>query len=147
MSEYFVSQPFISIDSTPFFQLNKGLILKVEDHQSIGIDQVEEELKESESALECLRASLMEKEIELQNVTAENDMLKLEIKNRELERSKLNDEACALTEAAKATKKEARMKLGYLIEEADKSRRKAARIIKQIKVVERQQEPKHQKHT
>lgn len=57
-------------------------------------------------------------------------MLKLEIKNREPERSKLNDEALALEEAARATEQEALSTLSYLTDEADHSSRKAARVTK-----------------
>lgn len=111
---------------------NKGLNLEVEGDHPIGTDQVKREFQESESVLESLQTSLMDKETELQSVMEENEILKSEINNRELERSKLNDEARALAEAARAAEKEALMKLGYLTEEADKSTRKVERVTEQL---------------
>ncbi|KAJ8570810.1 hypothetical protein K7X08_037782 [Anisodus acutangulus] len=84
-------------------------------------------LRESESTLADLRASLYDKETELQSIKEENEMLKSEMK-----KSKVNDEALALAEAARIAEKEALMKLGHLIEEADNSSRKAARVTEQL---------------
>ncbi|KAM6593381.1 hypothetical protein CsatA_001084 [Cannabis sativa] len=90
------------------------------------------ELKKSEATLSELKASLLDKETELQSITEENESLKMEIKNKETERSKVNDETAALADAAKAAEREALMKLGYATEEADKNSRRAARVTEQL---------------
>nr|GMC89164.1 interactor of constitutive active ROPs 2, chloroplastic-like [Ipomoea batatas]GMC95545.1 interactor of constitutive active ROPs 2, chloroplastic-like [Ipomoea batatas]GMD69914.1 interactor of constitutive active ROPs 2, chloroplastic-like [Ipomoea batatas] len=94
--------------------------------------ELEAELKKSESLLADLEASLSAKETELQSITRENETLKSEIKKRDEEGSKANEESAALVETAKAAEREALMKLGYLTEEADKSSRKAARVTEQL---------------
>ncbi|KAK4345609.1 hypothetical protein RND71_035785 [Anisodus tanguticus] len=70
-------------------------------------------LRESELTLADLRASLYGKETKLQSIREENEMLKSEMK-----KSKVSDEALALTEAARIAEKDALMKLGHLTEEA-----------------------------
>nr|GMD59670.1 interactor of constitutive active ROPs 2, chloroplastic-like [Ipomoea batatas] len=94
--------------------------------------ELEAELKKSESLLADLEASLSAKETELQSITRENETLKSEIKKRDEEGNKVNEESAALVETAKAAEREALMKLGYLTEEADKSSRKAARVTEQL---------------
>ncbi|KAA8518796.1 hypothetical protein F0562_016429 [Nyssa sinensis] len=112
---------------------NEGLNLKIEKNQSsVRESQLETELKKSEADLAYSKASLLDKETELQGITVENEILKLEIEKREEERNKVNDEALALAEAARAAEREALMKLGYLTEEADKSSRKAVRVTEQL---------------
>ncbi|KAM7468160.1 hypothetical protein LguiB_015722 [Lonicera macranthoides] len=105
-----------------------GLNIKVEENQS----ELEIELKKSEADLEEMKATLLDKETELQSITEENEKLRLEITKRETERSNVNDEAAILAEAARASEREALMKVGYLTEETDKSSRKAARITEQL---------------
>ncbi|KAK9290225.1 hypothetical protein L1049_008392 [Liquidambar formosana] len=112
---------------------NEGLNLKIEKNQSSDKESgFEIELKKSKADLEDLKATLLDKETELQSITEENDTLKLEIKNREMEKNKVNDEAVALAEAARAAEREALMKLGYVTEEADKNSRRAARVTEQL---------------
>ncbi|KAA8516519.1 hypothetical protein F0562_016975 [Nyssa sinensis] len=112
---------------------NKGLNHSIEQNQSGEREsQLEMELKKSEADLADLKVSMLDKETKLQSITEENEMLKLEIKNREMERNKANDEAIALAEAARAAEQEALMKLGYLTEESDKSSRKVAWVTEQL---------------
>lgn len=112
---------------------NKELNMQVEKIQSADRESaLDAVLKESESTLGVLRASLLDKETELQSIKEENEILNSEIKKRETEGSKVNDEALALAEAARTAEKEALMKLGYLTEEADNSIRKAARVTEQL---------------
>ncbi|XP_019251930.1 PREDICTED: interactor of constitutive active ROPs 2, chloroplastic-like isoform X2 [Nicotiana attenuata] len=112
---------------------NKALYLQVEEIQAADREtELQAELKKSESILADLRASLFDKETEVQSTTEENEMLKSEMKKREMESTKVNDEVLALAEAAKTSEREALMKLGYLTEEADKSSRKAARVIEEL---------------
>ncbi|CAI9098073.1 OLC1v1034652C10 [Oldenlandia corymbosa var. corymbosa] len=117
--------------------MEKETQFKYAGEENQGLDQEIErnhfmEGKNLESILEDLKSSLIDKKTELQSVTEENEKLKLEMRNREQERSRLNDEAVALVEAARATEQEALMKLNHLTEEADKSTRKAARVTEQL---------------
>ncbi|CAN4092571.1 unnamed protein product [Withania somnifera] len=112
---------------------NKELHMQVEKIQSADREsELDVVLEESESTLGVLRASSLDKEMELQSIKEENEKLKSEIKKRETESSKANDEALALAEAARTAEKEALMKLGHLTEEADNSIRKAARVTEQL---------------
>ncbi|MCD7465679.1 hypothetical protein HAX54_001722 [Datura stramonium] len=116
---------------------NKGLNVQLEEIQAIdGGSELLDELKKSESILADLRTSLSDKETELQSITEENEMLKSEIKKREMESTKVNDEVLALAETARTAEREALMKLGYLTEEADKSSRKAALVIEELDAVQ-----------
>ncbi|PHU05447.1 hypothetical protein BC332_26269 [Capsicum chinense] len=116
---------------------NKGLNVQLEEIQAVDREYgLQDELKRSESILADLRASLSDQETELQRFTEENEMLKLEIKKREIESTKVNDELLDLAEAARAAEREALMKLGYLTEEADKTSRKASRIIEELDAVQ-----------
>lgn len=112
---------------------NEGLNQTIEKNQlSETESNLEMELKKFEVDLSNLKASLLDKENELQSITEENELLKLEIKKREMESNKVNEEAIASAEAARTAEREALMKLGYLTEEADKSGRKAARVTEQL---------------
>lgn len=112
---------------------NKVLNVKIEQNQSNEREsELQMELKKSEATLADLKTSLLDKETELQSITEENEMLKLEIKEKETENDKVNDEAVAKIEAAKAAEKEALTKLGYLTEEADKNSRRAERVTEQL---------------
>jgi chromosome segregation ATPase len=79
-----------------------------------------------------LKARLYDRETKLQNVTEENNTLKMEIKKEELEKNKITDEAVASAEAARAAKQEALTKLGYITKEADESNRKIARVTEEL---------------
>ena len=89
------------------------------------------ELKKLDADIAELKAKILDRETELQTITAENSMLKMEIKN-ELEKNKITDEAVASAEAARAAQQEALMKLGCITEEADKSNRRVARVTEQL---------------
>ncbi|XP_075509261.1 interactor of constitutive active ROPs 2, chloroplastic-like isoform X2 [Primulina tabacum] len=105
---------------------NKGLNIKTEE------TELEIELKNSESIIKNLTSSLMDKETRMQNLTEENEMLKSEILKREKEKNKAKEEALASAESARAAEQEVLTRLGYLTEEAEKSRRKAARVTEQL---------------
>ncbi|CAN6576502.1 unnamed protein product [Malus baccata var. baccata] len=112
---------------------NDGAALKVEKNLSTEDEsELELELKKSETVMVELKASLLDKETELQNIAEENEMLKMELKNKEIERNKVNDEAVVSEEAARAAEGEALVKLGYVTEEADKSTRRAAQVTEQL---------------
>ncbi|KAJ6303733.1 hypothetical protein OIU77_017584 [Salix suchowensis] len=112
---------------------NEGLALKIGKSQpSERESELAMELKKLEHDMEELKASLLDKEAQLQGLAAENETLWTEIKKGEMEKSKVNDEAVALAERARAAEHEALMKLGCLTEEADKSSRRAARVTEQL---------------
>ncbi|KAK7267624.1 hypothetical protein RIF29_20302 [Crotalaria pallida] len=90
------------------------------------------EQKELDADIAELKTRLLDRETELQNITEENNRLKMEIKNGELEKNKITDEAVASAEAARSAEQEALMKLGYAIEEADKCNRRVARVTEQL---------------
>lgn len=112
---------------------NDRLSLKIEKNlSSEGESKLAMELKKSETAVVELKASLMDKETELQNIIEENEMLKIELTNKEMERNKVYDDTVVLAEAARAAEQEALMKVGYVTEEADKSTQRAARVTEQL---------------
>lgn len=116
---------------------NEGLNLKLEKSLSCQREyELEKELKKLNERVSELRANLMDKETELQSISEENEMLKLEIKKREMDRGKANDHVVAEVEAAKAAEREALMKLGIVMEEADKSNRRAARVTEQLEATQ-----------
>ncbi|CAK8543810.1 unnamed protein product [Lathyrus sativus] len=89
-----------------------------------------EELKKLDTDIVEWKEKLLDRETELKNVTEENSMLKMEIK--ELEKNKVTDEAVASVETARAAEQEALTKLSYVMEEADKSNRRVARVTEQL---------------
>ncbi|OAY42634.1 interactor of constitutive active ROPs 2, chloroplastic [Manihot esculenta] len=112
---------------------NERLHVKIEKNQPNEREsELAVEMKKLQLDLAELKASLLDKEAQLQIVTEQNEMLKMEVKKGELDRSKVHDEAIALAETAKAAEQEALMKLGHLTEEADKSSKRAARVIEQL---------------
>ncbi|OMO72564.1 VHS domain-containing protein [Corchorus capsularis] len=112
---------------------NEGLNLKIVKNQSDeGEPELAVELKKLEADLTELKVNLTAKETELESVTEQNELLKMEMQKREMESNKSSDESVVLLEAAKAAEREALMKLGYLTEEADKSSRRAARVTEQL---------------
>uniref|UniRef100_A0A5B7BJX0 Putative interactor of constitutive active ROPs 3 isoform X2 n=1 Tax=Davidia involucrata TaxID=16924 RepID=A0A5B7BJX0_DAVIN len=116
---------------------NEGLNMKIEKSLLCQREyEPEKELKKSKEDVEELKANLMDKETELQNILEENEMLKLEIKKRETDRGKVNNEVVAELEAAMAAEQETLMKIGYATEEADKSDRRTARVAEQLEAAQ-----------
>ncbi|EXC16273.1 hypothetical protein L484_024447 [Morus notabilis] len=85
---------------------NEGLRLKIGKNLSGQCEESElaAGLKKSEAVLAELKASLLDKETQLQSISEENEMLKMEIKRKENEASRVNEEA---VEAARAAEREA----------------------------------------
>lgn len=112
---------------------NVGLNLKIKTNKSNERDSIlAAEVKKLEAEVVELKSSVLDKETELQSLAEQNEMLKMEIEKREMERNKVNDEAISLAEAARAAEREALMKVGFLTEEADTSSRRAARVTEQL---------------
>ncbi|KAE8038906.1 hypothetical protein FH972_011374 [Carpinus fangiana] len=116
---------------------NEGLNLRLERNLSCQREyEVKKELKKLNEHVADLRANLMDKETELQNILEENEMLKSEINKREMDRGEANDKVVAEVEAAKNAEREALMKLGIVMEEADRSNRRAARVTEQLEAAQ-----------
>lgn len=112
---------------------NENLIMKLENARSgKGENVLEKELQRSRLDIETLKANLMDKETELQNILEENEILKSETDKKESNRGKVKDEVAAELEAANTAEREALMKLGYMNEEVDKSNRRVARVTEQL---------------
>ncbi|KNA21736.1 hypothetical protein SOVF_040610 isoform A [Spinacia oleracea] len=112
---------------------NDSLNLKLEKSLGCQIEQeVDNELKKLREHVSDLRANLMDKETELQSISEENEMLKLEISKREMDKSVENDQAVAEVDASRAAEQEAVTKLAYMMEEVDKSNSKTARVVEQL---------------
>ncbi|PIN18477.1 hypothetical protein CDL12_08849 [Handroanthus impetiginosus] len=109
---------------------DKGLKSKSKENQpDEKATKLEVELKESGFALEELKASLLDKETELQSIIEENDTLKSEILKWETEQSKVKNKDI---DAIRAAENEALIKFSSLTEEADKSYKKAAEVTEQL---------------
>ncbi|KAK4481050.1 hypothetical protein RD792_011919 [Penstemon davidsonii] len=106
--------------------------LRIKLNKNENASEHEIELRKSESIIEILKTSLLEREKQLQTITEENETLKSEIKKKEIESSKANDEALVFANAARAAEQEALMKLGFLTEKAHKSSKKTAWATEQL---------------
>ncbi|KAB1226138.1 Interactor of constitutive active ROPs 3 [Morella rubra] len=116
---------------------NEGLNLMLKKSVSFQKEyDLGKELKKLNEDLSDLRANLMDKETELQSISEENETLKLEIKKREMDGDKVNDEVVSEVEAAKTAEREAIMKLGIVMEEADESKRRTARVTEQLEAAQ-----------
>ncbi|KAL9252464.1 Interactor of constitutive active ROPs 3-like protein [Drosera capensis] len=115
---------------------NEGLNMKLEKSVShVKIDhELEKELGKLKVDIEELKANLMDKETELQNILEENAILKIESMGRETDRS--TDNAVSEVEASRAAEQEALAKLSQVMEDADKSNRKASRVSEQLEAAE-----------
>lgn len=99
--------------------------------------EFEKEIQKAKANIENLKANLMDKETELQNILEENEILKLEIKKKEINNGdEAGHEILQELEAARASEREANMKLGHIAEEVDKSNRKVARVSEQLEAAQ-----------
>ncbi|TQD73356.1 hypothetical protein C1H46_041116 [Malus baccata] len=107
--------------------MNEGLNSKLDKSLSCQREyELEKELKELKGHAMDLKAHLMDKETELQSISEENETLRLEINKSQ---SKVNNEVKAEVEAARCAEREALVKLGIVMEEANKSSKKVARVV------------------
>lgn len=107
------------------FKLEKNLTSERES-------ELENELQKLNKTVADLKSRMMDKETELQNTSEDNEMLRLEVSKRGIDSVKANDEAVAELDAARARERDALMKLGLAMEEADKNHRRAARVAEQL---------------
>ncbi|KAF8039783.1 hypothetical protein BT93_B2100 [Corymbia citriodora subsp. variegata] len=116
---------------------NEGLSLKLENTLSLQKEfALERELKKLREELSEVKANRMDKETELQHISEENETMKLELKKRETDKAKMKDEVVAQVEAARAAEREALTKLSFMMEEAEKSNRRAARVTEQLEAAQ-----------
>lgn len=111
---------------------NEGLTEKLENTLSSQREtDLEKELHKLKADIENMKAHLMDKEQQWQNISEENEKLKSEMKK--MNKSSTGDQAVSEIEAAE---REAQMKAGYMAEELDKSNRKAARVAEQLEAAQ-----------
>ncbi|GMI97339.1 ROP interactive partner 5 [Hibiscus trionum] len=111
---------------------NNELRMKLEKNLSRQREtELEKELKLLNEAIVDLKANMMDKETELQNISEENEMLRLEISKRVMDKGKTNE-----LDEARAAEREAIMKLGLAMEEADKNNRRASRVAEQLEAAQ-----------
>ncbi|XP_030546165.1 interactor of constitutive active ROPs 3 [Rhodamnia argentea] len=116
---------------------NEELSSKLENTLSLQKESaLERELKKLQEELSEVKANLMDKETELQNISEENETMKLELKKRENDKAKMSDVVVAQVEAARAAEREALSKLSFMVEEAEKSNRRAARVTEQLEAAQ-----------
>ncbi|XP_010666041.2 interactor of constitutive active ROPs 3 isoform X1 [Beta vulgaris subsp. vulgaris] len=116
---------------------NESLSMKLEKSQLCQREEeMENELKNMREHVANLRANLMDKETELHRLSGENEMLKLEIGKQEMEKSVDTDQVTAEIDASRAAEQDALTKLGYMMEEVDKSNRKVARVSEQLEAAQ-----------
>ncbi|KAK7257741.1 hypothetical protein RIF29_31939 [Crotalaria pallida] len=116
---------------------NENLNLKLGESMSSRKEhELKKELKRLDECVAELKADMMDKETTLQSISEENEMLKSEMKKRFSDGGKVREEVAAQVEAAKAAERDALVKLGIVMEEADKSNRKAARTTEQLEAAQ-----------
>lgn len=95
-------------------------------------NQLEKELQSKKIDVVSMKSTLIEKEMDMQTIFEENEMLKLGSKEMELNLSNVGDEAAAELDAARAAERDTLMKLGYATGEVDKSHRMVAQMTEQL---------------
>ncbi|KAK7324959.1 hypothetical protein VNO77_28945 [Canavalia gladiata] len=116
---------------------NEKLNLQLEKNMSSPRElELKKELRRLDECVAELKADLMDKETTLQSISEENEMLKLEMSKRFANGGKVREEVVAELEAAKAAEREALMKLGILMEDAERSNRKATRVAEQLEAAQ-----------
>ncbi|KAL1827622.1 hypothetical protein ACET3Z_006034 [Daucus carota] len=98
--------------------------------------QLEKELHSKKVDAESMKSNLKEKEINMQTILEENEMLKLGRKEMEFNLGNVGDEAVNELDAARAAERDTLMKLGYVTGEADKSHRRAAQMTEQLEAAQ-----------
>ncbi|KAE9620539.1 hypothetical protein Lal_00018944 [Lupinus albus] len=98
--------------------------------------KLDKELKRLDECMADLKADMMDKETTLQSISEENEMLKLEMKKRFSDGGNLREEVASEVEAAKAAERDTHVKLGIVMEEADKSNQKVARVTEQLEAAQ-----------
>uniref|UniRef100_A0A1D1XT09 Interactor of constitutive active ROPs 2, chloroplastic n=1 Tax=Anthurium amnicola TaxID=1678845 RepID=A0A1D1XT09_9ARAE len=98
--------------------------------------ELESMLKVSMAEVAELKANLMDKETELQGISEENMVLKVEVQRKEENMRKSSESAAAELESARVSEQAAVIRLGHMIEEADKSSKRAAEVAEQLEAAQ-----------
>ncbi|KAE9600618.1 hypothetical protein Lal_00046029 [Lupinus albus] len=112
---------------------NEKLNLKLERNMLLSSQREYELRMELKRLYECvaeLKGDLMDKEKTLHNISKDNEILKSEIND------KLREEIAAELEAAKGAESEARIKLGIVMEEANRNKQKAMMGAEKLEITE-----------
>ncbi|XP_019413963.1 PREDICTED: interactor of constitutive active ROPs 3-like isoform X2 [Lupinus angustifolius] len=116
---------------------NENLNLMIDESMSSRKEhKLDKELKRLDECMAYLKADMMDKETTLQSISEENEMLKLEMKKTFSDGEKVREEVGTELEAAKAAECDALAKLGIVMEEADKSNQKVARVTEQLEAAQ-----------
>ncbi|KGN64762.1 interactor of constitutive active ROPs 3 isoform X1 [Cucumis sativus] len=97
--------------------------------------ELEREIKELKEHLVELKSSLTDKERDYHSISDENEMLKLEINKRIMIRAKASNGTTEVEDAT-AAEQDALIRLGIVMEEADKSNKRAARVSEQLEAAQ-----------
>ncbi|XP_038894662.1 interactor of constitutive active ROPs 3 [Benincasa hispida] len=97
--------------------------------------ELEREIKELKEHLAELKSNLTDKERDYHSISDENEMLKLEINKRIMIRAKASDGTTEVEDAT-AAEQDAHIRLGIVMEEADKSNKRAARVSEQLEAAQ-----------
>jgi len=120
---------------------NERLNSKLEKSVSLSSKKEQEfkkELKRLDEYVAAMKSEMMDKETTLQNISEENEMLKLEINKRftfTLD-GIMKEEVAAEIGAAKAAEREAIAKLKIMMEEAEKRNSKMVRVAEQLEAAQ-----------
>ncbi|WCJ41097.1 Interactor of constitutive active ROPs 3 [Euphorbia peplus] len=107
---------------------NDDLIMKLRKSLSCqGESELETEFERMKENFSNLKASLMDKETQLQYILEENGALKAELRKKETDKK-----TGVELEAARAAERDASVKLGLMMEEADRSSKRVARLVEQL---------------
>ncbi|CAK9327118.1 unnamed protein product [Citrullus colocynthis] len=115
---------------------NEQLQAKIQKNlSSQRVYELEREIKELKEHLAEMKSNLTDKEREYHSISDENEMLKLEINKRIKIRAKANDGTTEVEDAT-AAEQDALIRLGIVMEEADKSNKRAARVSEQLEAAQ-----------
>ncbi|XP_058773952.1 interactor of constitutive active ROPs 3-like [Vicia villosa] len=120
---------------------NEKLNSKLEKSVSLSTKkerELKEELKRLDECVAVMKGEMMDKETTLQSISEENEILKMEINKRFTFSNvgMMSDEVAAEIGAAKAAERDAFAKLKIMIEEADRSNNKAARVTEMLEAAQ-----------
>ncbi|KAF3455055.1 hypothetical protein FNV43_RR05503 [Rhamnella rubrinervis] len=132
-----LAKPRLETELQGIIEENEGLNLKIEKNLSYQREyELENELKKVKEQVADLKANLMDKETEVQNILEENGMLKLEISKTEMDKNRMNNEVVTEVEAARSAQREALRRVEVVMEEADKSNKRMARLAEQLEAAQ-----------
>ncbi|XP_023523260.1 interactor of constitutive active ROPs 3-like [Cucurbita pepo subsp. pepo] len=97
--------------------------------------ELEREIKELKDHLAVMKSNLIDKDRQFRSVLDENDTLKLDINKRIMIRAKANDGTTEVEDTT-TVEQEALTRLGVMMEETEKSNKRAARVSEQLEAAQ-----------